>query len=101
MKTQLGVILPLNRTAIFDVPADGELALALELRHPQVYGAILCASPSGGYNPPTGILLTWRITLLGKSSDALEQRRPNPEIEYQWSTLGWRLYDKIILCHNC
>jgi hypothetical protein len=65
---------PLDRTAIFGVPADGELDLALELLRPQVYGAILYASPSDGYNPLTGILLTWRITLLGKSSDALEQR---------------------------
>jgi pimeloyl-ACP methyl ester carboxylesterase len=31
--------------------AGGELALALGLRHPDVYGAILCGSPGGGYRP--------------------------------------------------
>jgi pimeloyl-ACP methyl ester carboxylesterase len=28
------------------------LALAVGLRHPDSYGAILCASPGGGYKPP-------------------------------------------------
>jgi enterochelin esterase-like enzyme len=54
-KSQFGVVLPLNRTAIFGVSAGGELALALGLRYPQVYGAILCASPGGGYKPPAAI----------------------------------------------
>jgi hypothetical protein len=30
----------------------GELALALGPRHPEVYGAIFCASPGAGYEPP-------------------------------------------------
>ena len=34
------------------VSAGGELALAIGLRHPDVYGAIFCASPGGGYRPP-------------------------------------------------
>lgn len=34
------------------VSASGELALALGLRHPDVYGAIFCASPGAGYRPP-------------------------------------------------
>lgn len=51
-KSRFGVALPAERTAIFGVSAGGELALALGLRHPQVYGAILCASPGGGYKPP-------------------------------------------------
>lgn len=54
-KSQFGVALPLNRTAIFGVSAGGELALALGLRYPHVYGAILCASPGGGYKPPAAI----------------------------------------------
>ena len=37
---------------MFGVSAGGELALALGLRHPDVYGAIFCASPGGGYGPP-------------------------------------------------
>lgn len=49
---RLGVSLPAARTAVFGVSAGGELALALGLRHPRVYGAVLCASPGGGYRPP-------------------------------------------------
>lgn len=41
-----------SRTAFFGASAGGELALALGLRHPDVFGAILCASPGGGYQPP-------------------------------------------------
>jgi enterochelin esterase-like enzyme len=51
-KSRFGAELPAERTAIFGVSAGGELALALGLRHPQVYGAILSASPGGGYTPP-------------------------------------------------
>lgn len=36
---------------MFGASAGGELALALGLRHPDVYGAILCGSPGGGYQP--------------------------------------------------
>ena len=32
--------------------AGGELALAIGLRHPDVYGVVFCASPGGGYRPP-------------------------------------------------
>ena len=51
-KSRFGVALPIERTAVFGVSAGGELALALGLRHPDVYGAIFCASPGGGYKPP-------------------------------------------------
>jgi enterochelin esterase-like enzyme len=47
-----GVALPAERTAVFGASAGGELALALGLRHPHVYGAVFCASPGGGYKPP-------------------------------------------------
>jgi enterochelin esterase-like enzyme len=46
------VALPAERTVVFGVSASGELALALGLRHPDIYGAIFCASPGGGYRPP-------------------------------------------------
>jgi pimeloyl-ACP methyl ester carboxylesterase len=46
------VVLPAERTAVFGVSAGAELALALGLRYPDVYGAIFCASPGGGYQPP-------------------------------------------------
>jgi len=49
---RLGVALPPERTAVFGASAGGELALALGLRHPDVYGAVFCASPGGGYKPP-------------------------------------------------
>ena len=32
--------------------AGGELAIALGLRHPDVYGVVLSASPGAGYQPP-------------------------------------------------
>ena len=51
-ESRFGVALPAARTAVFGVSAGGELALALGLRHPQVYGAVLCASPGAGYKPP-------------------------------------------------
>jgi enterochelin esterase-like enzyme len=47
--------LPTERTAVFGVSASGELALAMGLRHPDVYGAIFCASPGAGYRPPEAI----------------------------------------------
>ncbi len=52
VQTSLGVDLPVERTAVCGASAGGELALALGLRHPDVYGAIFCASPGGGYTPP-------------------------------------------------
>ncbi len=50
--SRFGVTLPVHRTAVMGVSAGGELALALGLRHPDVYGVIFCASPGAGYRPP-------------------------------------------------
>jgi enterochelin esterase-like enzyme len=52
VRERFGVGTPAERTAVFGVSAGGELALAIGLRHPDVYGAIFCASPGGGYKPP-------------------------------------------------
>jgi len=52
VRARFGVGLPAERTAVLGVSASGELALAIGLRHPDVYGAIFCASPGGGYKPP-------------------------------------------------
>jgi enterochelin esterase-like enzyme len=52
VRARFGVGLPAERTAVFGVSAGGELALAIGLRHPDVYSAIFCASPGGGYKPP-------------------------------------------------
>ena len=53
--TRLGNRLPADRTAAFGVSAGAELALAMGLRHPDVYGAVFCASPGAGYRPPAAL----------------------------------------------
>jgi enterochelin esterase-like enzyme len=52
VKTRFGVALPAERTAVLGVSASAELALAMGLRHPQVFGAVFCASPGAGFRPP-------------------------------------------------
>jgi enterochelin esterase-like enzyme len=51
-RSRFGVALPADRTAVFGVSAGAELALAMGLRHPDIYGSVLCASPGAGYQPP-------------------------------------------------
>ncbi|HST18019.1 MAG TPA: alpha/beta hydrolase-fold protein [Gaiellaceae bacterium] len=51
-QSRFDVALPADRTAVFGVSAGGEFALAMGLRHPDIYGAVFCASPGGGYRPP-------------------------------------------------
>lgn len=43
--------LPAERTAVWGASVGGEFSLAIGHRHPEVYGAIFCASPGGGYKP--------------------------------------------------
>ena len=52
VRSRFGVALPAERTAAFGVSASAELALAMGLRHPDIYGAVFCASPGAGYRPP-------------------------------------------------
>ena len=52
VRSRFGVALAKERTAVFGVSAGGELALALGLRHTDVYSAVFCASPGAGYRPP-------------------------------------------------
>ncbi len=52
VRSRFGVALPAERTAVLGVSAGGELALALGLRHPDLYGAVFSGSPGGGYKPP-------------------------------------------------
>lgn len=52
VRSRFGVALSAERTAVCGVSAGGELALAIGLRHPDLYGAIFSASPGGGYRPP-------------------------------------------------
>jgi enterochelin esterase-like enzyme len=51
VRSRFGVSLPTERTGVFGYSAGGELALALGLRHPDVYGAVFSGSPGGGYKP--------------------------------------------------
>lgn len=51
-RSKFGIALPAERTAVFGVSASGELALAMGLRHPDIYGVVFCASPGGGFRPP-------------------------------------------------
>ena len=52
VRSRFSVALPTERTAVFGVSAGGELALAIGLRRSDIYGAVFCASPGGGYRPP-------------------------------------------------
>ena len=51
-RSRFDVRLSAQRTAVFGASAGGELALAIGLRHPDLYGAIFSASPGAGYRPP-------------------------------------------------
>jgi enterochelin esterase-like enzyme len=55
VRSRFGVAPPKERTAVFGYSAGGELALALGLRHPDIYGAVFSGSPGGGYKPPGDI----------------------------------------------
>jgi enterochelin esterase-like enzyme len=52
VRSRFGVALPAERTAAFGVSAGGELALAMGLRHPDVYGTVFAGSPGAGFRPP-------------------------------------------------
>jgi enterochelin esterase-like enzyme len=52
VRTRFGVALPPERTAVCGVSASAELALAMGMRHPDIYGSVFAASPGGGYRPP-------------------------------------------------
>lgn len=52
VRSRFEVALPAERTAVCGVSAGGELALAIGLRYPNVYGVIFSGSPGAGYRPP-------------------------------------------------
>jgi enterochelin esterase-like enzyme len=64
-RSRFGAELLPERSAVFGASAGGELALALGLRHPDVYGAILSGSPGAGYKPtdvmPSSIPRTYLV----------------------------------------
>lgn len=51
VQSDLDVALPKARTAVWGASLGGEFSLAMGLRHPDIYGAIFCASPGGGFQP--------------------------------------------------
>jgi pimeloyl-ACP methyl ester carboxylesterase len=51
-RSRFAVALPTDRTIVFGVSAGAELALAMGVRHPDIFGTALCASPGAGYQPP-------------------------------------------------
>jgi len=53
--SRFGVGLPAERTGVWGASLGGELALAMGLRHPDVYGAVFSASPGAGYRPPEAL----------------------------------------------
>jgi enterochelin esterase-like enzyme len=53
VQSRFNVVLSADQTAVFGVSASGELALAMGLRHPDIYGTVFCASPGAGYRPPS------------------------------------------------
>ena len=50
--TRFGVAFPAERTGVWGASLGGELALAMGLRHPDVFGAVFAASPGAGFRPP-------------------------------------------------
>jgi enterochelin esterase-like enzyme len=56
VQSELAVVLPSERTAVWGASMGGEFALAMGLRHPEIYGVVLCASPGGGFTPTSGEL---------------------------------------------
>ena len=52
VRSRFGVGFPAERTAVWGASLGAELAIAMGLRHPDVYGAVFSASPGGGYRPP-------------------------------------------------
>jgi enterochelin esterase-like enzyme len=55
-RSELDVDLAAARTAVWGASLGGELALAMGLRHPEVFGVVLCASPGGGFTPASSAL---------------------------------------------
>jgi enterochelin esterase-like enzyme len=50
-RSRFGIALPAERTVVSGVSVSGELALAMGLGHPGIYGVVFSASPGGGYRP--------------------------------------------------
>jgi enterochelin esterase-like enzyme len=51
VRSHFGLTPSPDRTAVWGASLGGEFALAMGVRHPDVYGTVFCASPGGGYKP--------------------------------------------------
>lgn len=51
VRSRFGVALGADRTGVWGASLGGEFALAMGVRHPDVFGAVFSASPGGGYRP--------------------------------------------------
>ncbi|ONH28863.1 esterase [Pseudofrankia asymbiotica] len=104
-RSRFGIGLPAERTAVFGASAAGEFALALGLRHPDVYGAIFSGSPGGGYKPDGATLgpvprtylvagtlepfflsnaTRWATALRDAGADVVLSERPAPHGDALW-----------------
>lgn len=52
VQSRFAIALPADRTAVWGASLGGELSLAMGVRHPDIYGTVLCASPGAGFKPP-------------------------------------------------
>lgn len=55
IRSRFGVSMSADRTGVWGASLGGEFALALGVRHPDVYGAVFSASPGGGYRPTASL----------------------------------------------
>jgi enterochelin esterase-like enzyme len=104
-RSRFGVALPAERTAVCGVSASAELALALGLAHPGIYGAVFCASPGAGYRPPAVMpdplprvylvagtrepfflenASRWAVALRGAGADVVMTERPGSHGDPFW-----------------
>lgn len=51
VRSRFGTAVGADRTAVWGASLGGEFALAMGVRHPDVYGSVFSASPGGGYRP--------------------------------------------------
>jgi enterochelin esterase-like enzyme len=51
VRSRFGAAVGANRTGVWGASLGGEFALAMGMRHPDVYGVVFSASPGGGYRP--------------------------------------------------
>jgi predicted esterase len=63
-QARFGVALAPERSAVFGYSAGAELALALGLRHPDIYSVVLAGSPGAGYQPPVRLSTSLRRVYL-------------------------------------